>query len=142
MSALAQANDPKEQIKSVTTISANARVDYILRFSKQAVLVVDEQTEICSDIGNQFLASLSSDHNAAFINVSAKLNNIQVRCRLIEQLFHGELFDPEQSVAVSIINLAKQHKQAISIVVENAAHHKNSYLSIKHSHKPFSIRVN
>lgn len=120
MSALAQANDLQEQVKSVTTISANARVDYILRFSKQAVLVVDEQPELCSDVGSQFLASLSNEHNAAYVSVSSKLNNIQVRCRLIEQLFHGELFDPEQSVAVSIINLAKQHRQPISIVVENS----------------------
>lgn len=120
MSALAQANDHQEQAQSVTTISANARVDYILRFSKQAVLVIDDQLEGCSDIGSQFLANLPNGHNAAFISVSAKLNDIQVRCRLVEQLFGGDLFDPEHSIAVSIVNLAKQQRQPIDIVVENA----------------------
>jgi len=119
MSALAQAIDTQEQTQSVTTISANARIDYILRFSKQAVLVVDEQPEHCSNVGSQFLAGLPSDHNAAFISVSPKLNDIQVRCRIVEQLFSGELFDPEQSIAVSLINLAKKQRQAISIIVDN-----------------------
>jgi len=120
MSALAQATESQQTSHSVTKISANARIDYILRFSKQAVLVVDEQLEHCSTVASQFLTALPADHNAAFISISAKLNNIQVRCRLIEQLFNDELFDPEQSIAVSLINLLKHKQQAISIVIENA----------------------
>ena len=120
MSASAQTIEFPEASKSVTKISANARIDYILRFSKQAILVVDEQLENCSNVGSQFLSNLPAHHNAAFVSISAKLNNIQVRCRLIEQLFHNEFFDPEQSIAVSLINLAKHKKQAISIVVDNA----------------------
>ncbi|MEW6991878.1 SPOR domain-containing protein [Colwelliaceae bacterium 6441] len=120
MSSLAQALENPEQSESVTTISATARVDYILRFSKQAVMVVDEQITLCSSIGSQFLSNLSAEQNAAYITMSAKLNDLQVRCRIIEQLFGNTLFDPEQSVAVSLINLVKKHKQAISIVIDNA----------------------
>lgn len=120
MSSLAQALENPAQQESVTTISAIARVDYILRFSKQAVMVVDEQIALCSSVGSQFLSNLSSDHNAAYITMSAKLNDLQVRCRIIEQLFGNTLFDPEQSVAVSLINLVKQHQQPVSIVIDNA----------------------
>ena len=120
MSALAQTIDSPNAPNRVTKISANARIDYILRFSKQAILVVDHQLEHCSTVANQFLAALPVDNNAAFISISPKLNNIQVRCRLIEQLFNDELFDPEQSIAVSLINLAKKKRQALSIVIENA----------------------
>lgn len=120
MSSLAQALEIPTQPESVTTISAIARVDYILRFSKQAVMVVDEQIALCSSVGSQFLSNLSSDHNAAYITMSAKLNDLQVRCRIIEQLFGNTLFDPEQSVAVSLINLVKKHQQPVSIVIDNA----------------------
>jgi DamX protein len=120
MSSLAQALETPTQPESVTTISAIARVDYILRFSKQAVMVVDEQIALCSSVGSQFLSNLSSDHNAAYISMSAKLNNLQVRCRIIEQLFGNTLFDPEQSIAVSLINLVKKHQQPVSIVIDNA----------------------
>lgn len=120
MSSLAQALETPTQSESVTTISAIARVDYILRFSKQAIMVVDEQIALCSNVGSQFLSNLSSDHNAAYISMSAKLNDLQVRCRIIEQLFGNTLFDPEQSVAVSLINLVKKHQQPVSIVIENA----------------------
>ncbi len=122
MSALAQTIENPIQPQSVTTISATARVDYILRFSKQAVMVIDEQISFCSDIGSQFLANLAVEQNAAYITMSAKLNDLQVRCRIIEQLFGNTLFDPEQSVAVSLINLVKQNKQAVSIVIDNAQH--------------------
>ena len=120
MSSLAQALETPTQPESVTTISAIARVDYILRFSKQAVMVVDEQIALCSSVGSQFLSNLSPDHNAAYITMSAKLNDLQVRCRIIEQLFGNTLFDPEQSVAVSLINLAKKHQQPVSIVIDNS----------------------
>lgn len=117
----------------ITEISVTARIDYILRFSKQAVLVVAEQTEQYSTIAQQFLVTLSngvaneinnqpSNHqcNVAFVSASIKLNDIQIRCRLIEQLFGNALFDPEQSLAVSILRLAKQQGEAITIIVEHA----------------------
>ncbi|MEW6995342.1 SPOR domain-containing protein [Colwelliaceae bacterium MEBiC 14330] len=114
-----------------TNISVTARIDYNLRFTKQAVLVVGDTTEQYSQQASQFLASLSetkSDKmisaaepvNVAFISSSSKLNDIQIRCRLIEQLFVNTLFDPEQSLAVSVIKFAKQQGQAISIVVDHA----------------------
>jgi len=130
MSALAQSKINQTQSSSVTTISAAARVDYILRFSKQAVMVIDDDISLCSEVGTQFLANLSDEQNAAYISVSAKLNNLQVRCRIIEQLFGNVLFDPEQSVAVSLINLVKQSNQAVTIVIDNA-----HYLSLQLLHE-------
>jgi len=120
MSATAQAIELSADTKDVTQISANARIDYILRFSKQAILVVDEQAEVYSQVASQYLANLSGEQNAALVPVSAKLNDIQIRCRIVEQLFANSLFDPEQSLAVSIFNLAQQYSEAISIVVEHA----------------------
>lgn len=129
MSALAHAIESNAP-QSVTTISVNARVDYILRFSKHAVLVVDQDENVYSQVASQFLGSLANDHNAAFIAVSPKLNDIQIRCRIIEQLFADNLFDPEQSLAVSLINLAKQEKQLIDIVIEHT-----QYLSLQILHE-------
>jgi DamX protein len=127
----AQAHDIEYNApKSVTTISANARVDYILRFSKHAVLVVDQDANVYSQVASQFLGSLATDHNAAFIAISPKLNDIQIRCRIVEQLFADTLFDPEQSLAVSLINLAKQEKHAIDIVIEHA-----QFLSVQILHE-------
>jgi len=113
-----------KQIKSiiepnVTSISTNARIDYIMRFSKHAVLVVDESSDVYSAVGSQFLGALPSNHNAAFIAISPKLNEIQIRCRLIEQLFVDTLFDPEEALAVTVLKLATDNKEVISIVVEN-----------------------
>jgi len=119
----------------ITEISVTARIDYILRFSKQVVLVVAEHTEKYSTVAQQFLVNLSSgvsnefvgqvspvnkQCNVAFVSASIKLNDIQMRCRLIEQLFGNSLFDPEQSLAVSILRLAKQQSEAITIIVEHA----------------------
>ena len=127
----AQAHDTENNApQSVTTISANARVDYILRFSKHAVLVVDQDVNVYSQVASQFLGSLAADHNAAFIAISPKLNDIQIRCRIVEQLFSDTLFDPEQSLAVSLINLAKQEKHAIDIVIEHA-----QFLSVQILHE-------
>ncbi|MBA6232668.1 MULTISPECIES: SPOR domain-containing protein [unclassified Colwellia] len=131
MSAQAQAHAIEYNApQSVTTISANARVDYILRFSKHAVLVVDQDANVYSQVASQFLGSLGNDHNAAFIAISPKLNDIQIRCRIVEQLFVDTLFDPEQSLAVSVINLAKQEKQTIDIVIEHA-----QFLSVQILHE-------
>ncbi len=130
MSALAQSLTNQPSSQSVTAISATARVDYILRFSKQAILVVDDDIASSSSVGSQYLANLSSEQNAAYITMSAKLNDLQVRCRIIEQLFGNILFDPEQSVAVSIINLVKANKQALTIVIDNA-----HYLSLQLLHE-------
>jgi len=124
MSALVSPNEINAKVtnqsSSVAAISTNARIDYILRFSKQAVLVVDELASNYSHIGSLFLGDLPDDHNAAYLAVSAKFNEIQIRCRLIEQLFPGVLFDPEQPLAISILRLAKENPQPISIVIDHA----------------------
>lgn len=124
MSALVSHNESNTEINnqgaSVAAISTNARIDYILRFSKQAILVVDELSANYSHIGNLFLGDLPENHNAAYLAVSAKFNDIQIRCRLIEQLFAGVLFDPEQPLAVSILRLTKNSPQPISIVIDHA----------------------
>jgi DamX protein len=122
MSALTQNIDISNDITSVTKISAQARIDYILRFSKQAILVIDESVEQNTTISNQLLASLPEQHNVAYVALSSQFNNIQIRCRVIEQLYTGELFDPEISLAVSVINLAKKSQQSISIVLDSAQH--------------------
>lgn len=122
MSALMSNTELSKQSSSVTAISANARIDYILRFSKHAILVIDDESQASSAVGSQFLGSLSEHHNAAFLSLSPKFNDIQIRCRLIEQLIGGDLFDPEVSLAVSVVNFAKKSKESISIVVEQAHH--------------------
>jgi len=119
--------------QAATPISVTARIDYILRFSKQAVLVVDDNTSNYTQLARQYLANLSQapsnqklnsnvaqDVNVAFVVASSKLNDIQMRCRLVEQLFANTLFDPEQSLAVSILRLAKQQNDVVTIVIEHA----------------------
>lgn len=133
MSALAHTSTHHTNVDSVqlnsepavTSISVTARIDYIQRFSKQAVLVIDNNIEAYSQVARQFLISLSKENtnqetNVAFVSASTKLNDIQMRCRLIEQLFANTLFDPERSLAVSILQLSKQSKESITIVVEHA----------------------
>jgi DamX protein len=110
---------------AVTAISVSARIDYIQRFSKQAVLVIDNDVNVYAQAARQFLINCSSDEstqetNVAFVSASTKLNDIQMRCRLIEQLFANTLFDPEKSLAVSILNLNKHSKGNINIVIEHA----------------------
>jgi DamX protein len=122
MSALMKNIGLSNDNTSVTKISAHARIDYILRFSKQAILVIDESVEQRAPSASQFLTSLPEQHNAAYISLAAQFNNIQIRCRIIEQLYTGELFDPEISLAVSVINLAKKSPQGISIVLDSAQH--------------------
>ncbi|WDD99713.1 SPOR domain-containing protein [Thalassomonas actiniarum] len=118
MSALA--HQTTENQPGVTSISVNARVDYILRFSKQAVLVVDEDSNTYSRVGSLLLGALPDDHNAAFVSIAAKLNDIQIRSRIVEQLFGGALFDPEQALTGSIIKLASEKRETISIIIEHA----------------------
>jgi DamX protein len=130
MSALTKNINISDDNTSVTKISAQARIDYILRFSKQAILVIDESVEQNTTISNQLLANLPEQHNVAYVALSSQFNNIQIRCRIIEQLYTGELFDPEISLAVSVINLAKKSKQSISIVLDRAQH-----LSLQISHE-------
>ncbi|TYK65244.1 SPOR domain-containing protein [Colwellia echini] len=119
---------------SISDISVTTRIDYNLRFAKQAVLVVGDNAAQYSQIASQYLVSLSngssssdansaannSQINVAFVSASTKLNDIQIRCRLIEQLFVNTLFDPEQSLAVSVLKFAKQHGEAITIVIDHA----------------------
>ena len=133
MSAVAHNNIGQTNIASVqlnsepavTSISVSARIDYIQRFSKQAVLVIDQDSNIYTQAARQYLINLSKDKatqeaNVAFVSASTKLNDIQMRCRLIEQLFANTLFDPEKSLAVSILNLSQKSKDNITIVVEHA----------------------
>lgn len=122
MSALVNNTGLSDDKTTVTKISANARIDYILRFSKQAILVINESTSQNVQFSSQFLATIPENHNAAYIPLSAQFNDIQIRCRIIEQLSAGELFDPELSLAVSVINLAKNSQQEITIVLDNAQH--------------------
>lgn len=110
---------------AVTSISVSARIEYIQRFSKQAVLVIDPNVDVYTQAARQYLINLAKEKshqesNVAFVSASMKLNDIQMRCRLIEQLFANTLFDPEKSLAVSILNLSKQSKDSITIVVEHA----------------------
>lgn len=124
MSALAQTTESNTQQRidnpSVTTISANYRIDYILRFAKQSIIVVDDNADVAAQVSSRFVDALPEEHNAAFLTVSPKLNDIQIRCRIFEQLFGNSLFDPEQSLAISLLNMAKSSNEAISIVVEQA----------------------
>lgn len=137
MSALAHTNNYQTNIDSVqldsepavSSISVSARIDYIQRFSKQAVLVIDDNNSVYSHAASQYLASLSSstsklkaheEANVAFISASTKLNDIQMRCRIVEQLFTNALFDPEKSLVVSISQLIQHNNESITIVVEHA----------------------
>jgi DamX protein len=112
----------------IAEISVTARIERVLRYTKQAVLVVAEQVEQYSTTAQTFLVNLSNETsnantnqcNVAFVSASVKLNDIQIRCRLIEQLFSDTLFDPEQSLVVSVLRLAKQQGEAITIVIEHA----------------------
>lgn len=122
MSALMKNIDLSDGNSKVTSISANARIDYILRFSKQAILVIDESAQQNAQILNQVIATIPEHHNAAYVSLSAQFNDIQIRCRIIEQLSSGELFDPEVSLAVSLVNIVKKTQQGISIVLDRAQH--------------------
>ena len=130
MSLIEETIKTLDERQSVTTISANARIDYILRFSKHAVLVIDNEPDVYSNVGNEFLASLSPEHNAAFVPISSKLNDIQIRCRIIEQLFGNSLFDPEQPLSVNVVKLSEAKNVAISIVIGNA-----EFLSVQITHE-------
>jgi len=119
--------------ESISDISVTTRIDYNLRFTKQAVLVVANNAEQYSPLASQFLVTLSNESpnnnqhtsqdshiNVAFVSASTKLNDIQIRCRLIEQLFVNALFDPEESLAVSALRFANLQSEAITIVIDHA----------------------
>ena len=99
-------------------VNVNTRIVQMLAYSKQAVLVVDKSKKNYSQVGSNFLAALA-DNNAAFLALSDKLDDIQIRCRLIDQLFPDTLFDPEESLAITLLKLAADNSEVISIVVEN-----------------------
>ena len=110
---------------STRAVSVIARIDYIQRFSKQMTVVVDNNSAVYSKVARQYLANISQesshqDINVAFVAASSKINDIQMRCRLIEQLFANTLFDPEQSLAVSILRLAKNNNGIITVIIEHA----------------------
>lgn len=120
-------NNVKDNMVDIptTAVSVIARIDYIQRFSKQMTVVVDKNPAVYSKVARQYLANISQEStqqeiNVAFVAASNKINDIQMRCRLIEQLFVNTLFDPEQSLAVSILRLAKQNNGAITVIVEHA----------------------
>jgi DamX protein len=123
----------KMDVNKNTDISVIARINYNLRFTKQAVFVVGQNTLQYSELASEFLVNLcnktnnvttyknsENQPNVALVSASNKLDDIQIRCRLIEQLFVNTLFDPEQSLAVSVLNFAEQHKQPITIVIDHA----------------------
>ncbi|WP_019029577.1 SPOR domain-containing protein [Colwellia piezophila] len=109
-------------------VSVTTRIAYNLRFTKQAILIVASTNEQYTRLASDFLVSLSDTKlggnakqiNVAFVSASEQLNDIQIRCRLIEQLFVNTLFDPEESLAVSILDLAKRHGDVVSIVIDHA----------------------
>jgi len=111
---------------SVTEISVIARIEYILRFSKHLVGVINENINKPSSLSSEYIETLSLEEhsnqqtNVALLFCNVKLNDIQVRCRIIEQLFGGCMFDPESALTTSVIKLSKEHSTAISIVVEDA----------------------
>lgn len=112
---------------ALSDISVTTRIDYNLRFTKQAVLVVSDNAEQYSTLASQYLGSLSDNviennsaqTNVAFVSASTKLNDIQIRCRLVEQLFVNTLFDPEQSLSISVLKFSKMHGEAITIIVDH-----------------------
>lgn len=119
---IAQTSDAR---KPTAVISVTARIDYIQRFSKQMSVVIDNNPATYSQLARQYLTNISEesnkqDVNVAFVAASSKLNDIQMRCRLIEQLFGNTLFDPEQSLAVSLLRLAKKNNDEILVLVEHA----------------------
>ncbi|MGB0937021.1 MAG: SPOR domain-containing protein [Colwellia sp.] len=108
---------------TVTEISVISRIDYVLRFSKHLVAVINDNNSI-NTLAGEFIESVSDkteqQTNTAFLYASTQLNDIQLRCRLIEQLFGSCMFDPEQSLAHSILQLAKKFTSNICIVIEDA----------------------
>ncbi|MGJ8692094.1 MAG: SPOR domain-containing protein [Thalassotalea sp.] len=122
MSAVAKVSVNENSNGQLTNISVNARIDYILRFSKQAVFSIAQEAQDYSAVCSHFLSNLNSAHNAAYISLAGALQDIQIRSRIIEQLFNNVLFDPEQSLALSIINLVKSHPQKISIAIDHGQH--------------------
>ncbi|WP_448212606.1 hypothetical protein [Colwellia sp. MEBiC06753] len=121
MTALAN-KQPTASEPNVMSISTNARIDYILKFSRHTVVVIDEQQAGFGSISGTFLASLPDTTNAALIAVSSKLNDVQVRARINEQLFPNQPFDPELSLTQSVIEFYGQDKSPIAIVIEQAHH--------------------
>jgi len=112
-------DSPKQNVMSIST---NARIDYILKFSRHTVIVLDDQQQGFGSVTGTFLSGLSEQTNAALIAVSSKLNDIQVRARVNEQLFPNEAFDPEISLTQSVIEHYIDDSAPIAIVVEQAHH--------------------
>lgn len=116
MSLAKVSHSPQEEVAS---ISVPARVDYIFRFSRQVALVLGQDADAYLDVSHNCLNALSGDRNTAYIQLSEKLNDIQIRCRIVEQLFAQELFDPEKPLVETLQQLSKKAEQSISIVVEH-----------------------
>ena len=101
-------------------MSAVSRINYLFKFTQQSILVVDETSDFGA-VGRQYLGELE-DANAALVAVSQKMTDIQLRCRIIEQLAPNTIFDPEKSLADTVVNLLEINAQPLSIVIENAQH--------------------
>jgi len=129
---IAQAPETKAPTPNqpVTNISVHARVDYTLRFSTPAVYVLGEDASAYSHVASHYIGSIDNARNVAFIACSSQLNNIQIRCRIVEQLFGDQLFDPEEPLSVSIINLMKKQVQPLAIVLEHS-----QFLSLQITHE-------
>ena len=112
----------ESQDENVMSINANARIDYILKFSRHTVVVIDDMQQGLGAIAGTFLSSLPDNANAALVAVSGRLNDVQVRARINEQLQPGQPFDPEIGLTQSVIEHYNSHSSPISIVIEQAHH--------------------
>jgi predicted house-cleaning noncanonical NTP pyrophosphatase (MazG superfamily) len=120
-------NDFNTTVNSThSDITVIDRIDSILRFSKHLVAVIDRRSNNNHSLAGKYIESLSKDSNThqqtniAFLSSTTVLNDIQLRCRIVEQLFTGSMFDPELSLASIIPPLTKNLPVNISIVVEEA----------------------
>lgn len=112
----------ENQDENVMSINANARIDYILKFSRHTVVVIDDMQQGLGAIAGTFLSSLPDNANAALVTVSGRLNDVQVRARINEQLQPGQPFDPEIGLTHSVIEYYNTQSSPISIVIEQAHH--------------------
>lgn len=122
MTALAAQRNSQPNDKNITSINANARIDYILKFSRHVVVVIDDLNQGFGAISGSYLATLPETANASLVTVSNKLNDVQVRARINEQLFPGQPFDPEIALTQSVSEHYHTSNSPVAIVIEQAHH--------------------
>jgi DamX protein len=115
---MTSANALTIQQEEVATISVSARIDYVFKFSKQLVLAVSDNSEDCTNVSHGCLSMLAEERNTAYLSLSEKFTDIQVRCRILEQLFSSALFDPEKPLITVFEKYAGQQAQPMLIVLE------------------------